>query len=94
MVEKTRKCYIVSVEVTSDTARTKLLSRLKEYKGLCPINRHCWAILTEQKATEVRDDLAQALEATDRIFVIRSGTEAAWRNTYGPEHTSWLKKYL
>jgi len=94
MADATLKCYIVSFEVGSDTVREKLRERLKAYGNFCPINKHCWAIRTAQKAVEVRDNLTEVLEPTDRIFVVRSGTEGAWRNPYGKENSEWLKKYL
>jgi hypothetical protein len=31
---------------------------------------------------------------TDRIFVIKSGLEAAWQNVYGEKNTNWLKEHL
>ncbi len=50
--------------------------------------------MTDQKAPEIRDYLKEALEDEDRIFVLRSGTEAAWRKALSQKHTDWLKKNL
>jgi hypothetical protein len=86
-------CYIVTFEV--DPARkASFKERLKTYSNYCPIHDTCWAILTEKTAAQVRDHLTAALDPTDRLFVLRSGTEAAWRNSYGEENNAWLKKYL
>ena len=86
--------YIVTFEVSSDETRQKLRSLLKAYGGYCPIHKYCWAIRTDKKAKEIRDNLSQALQSGDRIFVIRSGTEAAWRNSYGELNNTWLKEKL
>lgn len=87
-------CYIVSFEVKLESTRTKIHERLKTFEGYCPVNHHCWAITSGKKATEVRDLIAEVLAPGDRLFVIRSGTEAAWRNAYGEKNSEWLKKNL
>jgi len=88
------RCYVVTFEVASPAIRQKLHDRLKTYRTRCPIHKHCWAIVTDQTAREIRDYLKQVLLPRDRLFVVRSGTEAAWRGSYGPTHDDWLKKYL
>jgi len=87
-------CYIVSFDVNSEPTRKKLHERLKTFGSYCPINRTCWAILSTKKAAEVRDKISEVLDPGDRLFVIRSGTAAAWRNPFGEKHSAWLKKYL
>jgi hypothetical protein len=49
--------------------------------------------VTEKTAVQLRDYLSQDNSGA-RIFVVRSGTEAAWINTYGDKNSEWLKKYL
>jgi hypothetical protein len=87
-------CYIVSFQSDSAATRQKIRDLLKTYSIYCPINSTCWAIVTEKKATEIRDHVGEALGSEDRIFVVRSGTEAAWRNAISTKHTDWLKKNL
>ena len=65
-----------------------------EYGTYCPINDNCWAIVSDCTPVQVRDKLDQSLSDSDRIFVIRSGTAAAWRNVFGEKNTKWLKEYL
>ena len=89
-----RKCYIVSFDVSSDAIREKVKERLKEYESYCPINRHCWAIVTDAKAREIRNKVGEVIGPRNRLFVVRSGTEAAWRNSYGEKYNEWLKKNL
>ena len=86
--------YIVSFEVGSADRITKVRSQLKSYGRYCPINAACWAIGTDKSAVQVRDELLPLLDAADRLFVIRSGTEAAWYNSYGEKNDEWLKKNL
>ena len=89
-----KKCYVVTFEVGNEATRREVRGRLKGYGTYCPITKYCWGIVTEQTASQIRDNIKEALEPTDRVFVVRSGTEAAWNNSYGPKNNSWLKKHL
>ncbi len=71
-----------------------LKGSLKSFSRFCPLTPHSWAIVSELKAKEVRDQLIDFLGSGDQLFVFRSGTEAAWRNSYGDKHNKWLKKNL
>jgi hypothetical protein len=86
-------CYIVTFEPVGLGAQTALEERLKSTNFYCPINAHSWAIVTTMSAAQLRDHLAQASPAS-RIFVVRSGTEGAWRNLYSDKHNEWLKTNL
>ena len=87
-------CYIATFEVANVQDKNALIERLKAYGTYCPINDNCWAIVTEQTAAQVRDNLMAVIKTTDKIFVIKSGVEAAWRNVYGEKNSDWLKEKL
>lgn len=87
-------CYIVIFELKDSSELPTFKDALKSFSGYCPLTPHSWAIITDQKAAEIRDKLASSINAGSRVFVIRSGTEGAWRNSYGEKHNEWLKKYL
>jgi len=87
-------CYIVAFEVESATNRAKLKESLKSYGSYCPINTNCWAILTDKSAAKIRDHLMEVIPTSDKIFVFKSGVEAAWRNVFGQKNTDWLKENL
>ena len=87
-------CYIVSFEVQSAENKRKLTEAIKAFKTYCPINATCWAIISNQTAAQVRDTLMATIPSTDKIFVIKSGVEAAWRNVYGEANSKWLKEHL
>lgn len=86
--------YIVTFEVNDSSRKDLLKEKLKSYGVYCPIHDNCWAIVTEHTAVQVRDFVDAVLNSNDRIFVIRSGSEAAWRNTYGEKNSEWLKERL
>lgn len=86
--------YIVAFEVDEATRKDKLKDELKAYGTYCPINDNCWAIVSENTPIQIRDHLAESLDDSDRIFVIRSGIYSAWRNAYGEKNHEWLKERL
>ena len=86
--------YIVTFELKDSAVQPGLWEALKSYSSYCPLNATSWAIMTDKKAIEIRDHLATKLGPDDRLFVIRSGSEGAWRNSYGKENDEWLKKNL
>ena len=86
--------YIVTFEVDDDFRKNQLKEKLKQYSGYCPIHDNCWAIVSDQTPAQIRDYLSQDFSSSDRIFVIRSGTYAAWINSYGQKNSEWLKERL
>jgi hypothetical protein len=87
-------CYIVIFELKDSSRLSALKENLKSFPGFCPLTPHVWAITTDKKAKDVRDQLTASLGPGDQLFVLRSGTEGAWRNSYGEQHNQWLKKNL
>ena len=88
-------CYIVTFQAKELATRQRIRELLKTYPSYCALHNTCWAVVTDQKAVDVRDKLKDLLQPGDRLFVVRSGTEGAWRNVLGSTATSeWLKKNL
>jgi hypothetical protein len=86
--------YIVTFEINDSNRRETVKKLLREYGTFCPIHGNAWAINSPKTAKEIRDQLMEYMAVEDRLFVIRSGTEAAWKYTYGDDNTDWLKKFL
>lgn len=86
--------YIVTFDVNDDTKKNQLKEKLKQYSGYCPIHENCWAVMSDQNAVQIRDFLSKDLSVSEPIFIIRSGTEAAWTNPYGTKNSEWLKERL
>lgn len=87
-----KKTFIISFSAPKGTDYTKLFSALKAYRTWAKITRNTWAIVTDKKATEVRDELIKLLPKDSRIIVVKSGSVSAWRNVICS--SEWLKKNL
>jgi hypothetical protein len=87
-------CYVIICEIHDPSHLAAFKEALKSFSGYCPLTPHSWAITTDKTAKEVRDQLIASIGTADQLFIFRSGTEAAWRNSYGEKHNEWLKKNL
>lgn len=86
-------CYLISYDLRKAGRNYKSLQEaIKAYGTWAHINESLWAVVTTKKATEVRADLVQFLDSDDRLIVVKSGVEAAWRNVICKNE--WLKEHL
>lgn len=86
-------CYVISYDLRQPGRNYEpLYDAIKAYGTWAKINESFWAVVTNQSATQVRDYLLRYLDSNDRIFVLKSGTEAAWRHQIC--ENSWLKENL
>ena len=86
------KTYIVCFEIKNSTVIETVGNKLKQYETWARINANCWAVVTGQSAVAIRDTLKTLIAPNDYIFVIKSGVEAAWSNSYA--NNDWLQKNL
>ena len=87
-------CYIVTFQTDSEASRNKVREVLKTYPSYCPIHNYCWAILSEDNAKQIRGNIQAVMSTGERGFVMRSGTEASWFNSYSEKNNEWLKEKL
>lgn len=86
------KCYIISYDLKNQRDYESLYKAIKSYGTWAHITESTWAIVTDQKATEIRNELGKHTDEDDAVFVVRSGHGAAWRNV--DCSNEWLKKNL
>lgn len=86
-------CYIISYDLRAPSRDyEQLYTAIKSYGKWAHINESVWAIVTDSNAVAVRDHLLQHMDQSDRLFVIKSGVEAAWKNSMCKNE--WLKGNL
>jgi CRISPR/Cas system-associated endoribonuclease Cas2 len=86
-------CYIVSYDLRKPGRNyDSLYSAIKTYTKWARINESVWAVVTPQSAVQIRDYLGQFMDSNDRLFVVKSGVEAAWRQSICKNE--WLKENL
>lgn len=87
-----RKCYIISFELSPQRHVGPFIEAIKSYGTWARINSNTWAVVSNDSARIIRDNLSQYLSHNDRLFVIKSAIEAAWFNTICSNE--WLKNNL
>jgi hypothetical protein len=85
-------CYIISYDVREGGDYGPLIAAIKEYGAWARITQSSWAVVSEGSSKQIRDNLAAHLAEGDRLFVVKSGTEAAWQNVLC--RNEWLKEHL
>ena len=86
--------HIVVFEVHNENRKKRLVDKIKSFDYYCLITDSCWAIKSDYKAVDLRNQFNGILDAADRIFVLQSGHYAAWKNLHGDEVSDWLKSHL
>jgi hypothetical protein len=87
-----KRCYIVSYDIRAGGEYDPLYEALKAYGTWAKITESTWAIVTDETAVQVRDNLRNFINEEDRLFVVKSGVEAAWHKVRCSN--AWLKKNL
>lgn len=87
-----KKTYIIIYQLGENSDEEALKKYLGQFNGWAKITDNSRAIVSELKAKEIRDELLKFKGEGGRIFVIKSGVEAAWSNTRGKNQ--WFKDNL
>lgn len=89
-----KKTFIISYDLKngSDEDYENVYATIKEYGTWAHITESTFAIVTEERAKEVRDKLIELMPKGSSLFVVKSGSIAAWRNVQCSNE--WLKKHL
>lgn len=87
-------CYIITFDLKNSKYfdYTSLYDAIKNYQTWAHINESVWAIVTNEKVSDIRDYLKTKMDSHDSIFVVKSWTEAAWSNVICKNE--WLKNNL
>ena len=67
-----------------------LIDHIKSYGTWAHLTESTWAVLSNNTASSVRDDILQYLSPNSRLVVIQSANIAAWSNPLCSNE--WLKK--
>ena len=87
-------CYIISYDLkdASDSDYETLIDAIKGHGAWAHVTESTWAVLSEDNQKQIRDRLGKLLPDGSRLFVIKSGTAAAWKNVLC--RNQWLKDNL
>lgn len=69
-----------------------LFDHIKSYTKWAHITESLWAVCSEKKATEIRNEIKAYLIEGSRLIVIQSANVAAWDNVLCT--SDWLKNNI
>lgn len=78
--------------MASDGNYQELFEAIQSYGYWAHINKSTFAVKTTSSAFEIREHLTNFLPKGSRLFIIKSGHVAAWRNVICSN--DWLKNNL
>ncbi len=86
--------YLISFDIPKENYEdySRIFDAIKKYESWAQITENTWAVSWEMKATDIRNSLQDILPVWGRLFVIKSGREAAWKNVLCKNE--WLKENL
>ena len=85
--------YIISYDMAWGGDYNALHEAIQSYGAWARITDSTWAVLTEYSAHLIRDHLSEYLPDGSRLFVVRSGDEAAWQYVNSSSN-EWLEGIL
>lgn len=85
-------CYIISYDLRNKRDYAKLYEAIKSFGTWAHILESSWAVVTEQSATDIRDNLAKHVDNDDGLIVVKSAGGAAWHKVLCKNE--WLKDHL
>lgn len=85
-------CYLISYDLRGTRNYNDLYKEIKSFSNWAKITESTWAVVTDSSAVQIRDRLMRVIDSDDRLFVVKSGVEAAWINVICDN--DWLKAYL
>lgn len=86
------KCYIIMYDLRMARNYEALYSAIQAFGTWGRITDSTWAVLTTMDAPQLRDHLLRFMDNDDRLFVIKSSGEAAWKNTLADNQ--WLQQNI
>jgi CRISPR/Cas system-associated endoribonuclease Cas2 len=86
--------YVVAYDLMKQGQNYEcIIAKIKQYGTWAHVQESVWFIVTNDTATQVRDNLQSCLDANDKLIVAGLTGEAAWIG-HSQEISDWLKQNL
>lgn len=84
--------YVISYDLRGERDYEDLYEAIKAYGAWAHILESTWAVVSNDSARAILDNLRQYTDDDDGVFVVKSGTKAAWVSVLCT--SGWLKDNL
>jgi hypothetical protein len=87
--------FLVTFEINDSTRANRFREHLKLFGSYCPMNNNSWIIISNLSAIDLLNQLQEQVDIlNDKLFILRTGSEAAWSAIYAEPWHEWLSKNL
>ena len=84
--------FLVSYDLRNSRNYNELFKALKSYTHWGKILESTWAVVSNESASKIRDDLKTHIDSDDGLFVVKSAGLSAWSNVNCSNE--WLKENI
>lgn len=84
--------YLVCCDLNSDYDQDEFIKCVNSIGETRQILSSVWVVLSEKTAIQIRDELGNLMESSERLLVVKSGSVGAWKNILG--ENKWLAENL
>lgn len=84
--------YLITYDLRNNKDYTSLHEAIKTHHKWGKVTESTWIVVSAKSAMQIRDDLFKVMDSDDRLFVLKSGVEAAWMNSICDN--DWLQENL
>ena len=80
--------YLICCDLNQEFDQDELVKRIASIGESKQILAGVWVVITDKTVIQIRDELSELLDASERILVVKSGSVGAWKNILG--ENKWL----
>ena len=84
--------YLICCDLNQEFDQDELVKRIESIGESKQVLSGVWVVISDKTAVEIRDELNELLDASERLLVAQSGSVGAWKNILG--ENKWLAENL
>lgn len=84
--------FIITYDLVNGRDYESIYTAIKSLGRWARVTESVWVITSDEDCISIRDKLLQHMDDDDRLFVTKSSSVAAWKNTRCS--SEWLKNNL
>lgn len=84
--------YLICCDLNQEFDQDELVKRIASIGESKQILSGVWVVISEKPVIQIRDELGELLDASERLLVVQSASVGAWKNILG--ENKWLADNL
>ncbi|UST80143.1 hypothetical protein [Pseudomonas siliginis] len=84
--------YLVCCDLNQEFDQEEFVKTISSMGDARQVLSGAWVVVSEKNAIQIRDELNEHLDASERLLVVKSGSVGAWRSVMS--ENKWLADNL